>query len=73
VAWTLDQITTHLAARRDGRADPAEPTGLLTHHRDLPPAAWAFLGELLGRLLAHPAVRFPSLDHLMETDTPSPP
>ena len=27
-AWTLDQITAHLADRRGGRVDPAEPTGL---------------------------------------------
>jgi hypothetical protein len=65
-AWTLDQITTHLADRRLGRVDPAEPTGLLTHHRDLPPAAWAFLEALLERLLSHPAVSFPSLDRLLD-------
>lgn len=65
-AWTIDQITTHLAGRRLGRVDPAEPTGLLTHHRDLPPAAWAFLEALLGRLLAHPAVSFPPLDRLLD-------
>jgi hypothetical protein len=65
-AWTLDQITAHLADRRLGRIDPAEPTGLLTHHRDLPPVAWTFLETLLGRLLAHPAVSFPSLDRLLD-------
>ena len=70
-AWTLDQITTHLAARRDGRADPAEPTGLLTHHRDLSPPAWACLDELLGRLRAHPAVTFPPLDTLLGAEGPA--
>ena len=65
-AWALDQITEHLADRRGGRVDPAEPTGLLTHHRDLPPAAWEWLEELLGRLHAYPAVSFPSLDRLLD-------
>jgi len=65
-AWTLDQVTAHLAARRGAAVDPAEPTGLLTHHRDLPPPAWACLDELLGRLRAHPAVAFPPLDRLLD-------
>ena len=64
-AWTLDQITTHLADRRRGRVIAAEPTGLLTHHRDLPPAAWACLDELLARLRAHPAVDLPAFDRLL--------
>jgi hypothetical protein len=64
-AWMLDQITAHLADRRLGRVDAAEPTGVLTHHRDLAPAAWACLEELLGRLRAHPAVDFPPLDRLL--------
>jgi predicted deacetylase len=64
-AWTLDQLTAHLADRRLGRVDPAEPTGLLTHHRDLSAPAWACLEELLGRLRAHPGASFPSLDGLL--------
>jgi len=67
-AWTLEQITTHLAARRLGRVDPAEPTGLLTHHRDMPPSAWACLDALLGHLRVHPAVAFPPLDSLLDGD-----
>ncbi len=69
-AWTLEQITTHLAGRRLGRVDPAEPTGLLTHHRDLSPPAWACLDELLGRLHAHQAVAFPPLDSLLDGGDP---
>ena len=65
-AWTLDQIRHHLAERRAGRVDPAEPTGLLTHHRDLTPPAWACLDALLGHLRAHPAVAFPPLDRLLD-------
>jgi predicted deacetylase len=64
--WTLEQITTHLANRRLGRVDRTEPTGLLTHHRDLTSPAWACLDELLGRLRTHPAVAFPPLDRLLE-------
>ena len=64
-AWTLDQITTHLADRRRERVEATEPTGLLTHHRDFTPATWACLDELLGRLRRHPAVDFPALDRLL--------
>jgi hypothetical protein len=63
---SLERLRGHLAARRTGQADPAEPTGLLTHHRDLPPEGWAFLAGLLDRLRAHPAVAFPSLPALLE-------
>jgi hypothetical protein len=66
-AWTLDQITAHLDARRVGRADPAEPTGLLTHHRDLTAPAWSALDQILAGLRAHPAVTFPALDPLVDT------
>jgi predicted deacetylase len=65
-AWTLEQITTHLTDRRLARVDPAEPTGLLTHHRDMPPSAWACLDALLGHLRGHPAVAFPPLDPLLD-------
>jgi hypothetical protein len=67
-AWTLDEITAHLAARRLGQVDSTEPTGLLTHHRDLAPPAWTWLDDVLGRLRAHPAVAFPPLDLLLESD-----
>jgi hypothetical protein len=68
-SWTLDQVTAHLAARRGAEVDPAEPTGLLTHHRDLSPPAWACLDELLGRLETHPAVLFPPLDRLLDAES----
>jgi hypothetical protein len=51
-------MRAHLAARRTGVADPGEPTGLLTHHRDMDEPLWEFLAELLPRLANHPAVRF---------------
>jgi hypothetical protein len=64
-AVTLERLQAHLADRRVGRADPDEPTGLLTHHRDLDPAFWAFLEEWLDRLIAHPAAVFPPLPPLL--------
>jgi peptidoglycan/xylan/chitin deacetylase (PgdA/CDA1 family) len=70
LAWTLDQITSHLADRRARRVDPEEPTGLLTHHRDLGPEAWQALDALLGHLRAQPAVRFPALASLLDDAGP---
>jgi len=54
----LDALIGHLAARRRGEADPDEPTGLLTHHRELDAAAWAFLERLVAHTTGHPAVRW---------------
>lgn len=62
---TLERLRSHIASRREGRADPGEPTGILTHHRDLDPVCWAFLQELLERLRTHPAVAFPPLPSLL--------
>jgi hypothetical protein len=56
----------HLAARRDGGADAAEPTGLLTHHAVHDGAAWRFLERLFERTRARgarwrePRALFPS-------------
>ncbi len=54
-ARALDDLTSHLRARRTGAADPAEPTGLVTHHLALDPAAWEFVADLLRVTKAHPA------------------
>jgi len=42
----LGQAIRHLAARRNGLADPEEPTGWLTHHACHDEAAWSFLARL---------------------------
>jgi hypothetical protein len=63
-AAAVEAITAQLALRRAGAIDAGEPLGLLTHHRDLDAAAWAWLAELLARLGRHPRVRFPPLDVL---------
>jgi hypothetical protein len=48
----------HLAARREGRVDPGEPTGLLTHHLVHDEDAWSFLAMFLQRTSDHAAVRW---------------
>jgi hypothetical protein len=65
-APTLDRLRAHLAARRSGATDPGEPTGLLTHHRDMSEDFWTFLEMLLRRLRAHPAARFPPVPRLFD-------
>ena len=42
----LAQAIGHLRARREGAADPAEATGLLTHHRVHDAACWSFVEKL---------------------------
>lgn len=45
----------HLSARRTGRCDPDEPTGLLTHHLVHDAACWQFIDRFLAELQGHPA------------------
>ncbi len=52
----LDAAVAHLRARREGRADAGEPTGLLTHHLVDGAATWSFVEAFLERTTAHPAV-----------------
>lgn len=54
----LGHIVAHLRAKLDGNADPAEPTGLLTHHLAHDEAAWNFTEALLRRTQAHRAARW---------------
>jgi len=58
VARCLGDLVGHLEARRGGRADASEPTGLLTHHLVHDEGCWAFLGALLERTRDHPAARW---------------
>ena len=55
VASAINRIVEHLRMRREGSVDPAEPTGLLTHHLDLGPDAWQFVADLVPRTRAHGA------------------
>lgn len=50
-------LVDHLVAKRQGTADAAEPSGILSHHQVHDAAAWDFLVELLARLGRHPAAR----------------
>ena len=54
------ELAGHLRARREGRADAGEPSGLLTHHLDHDESAWSFLEEFLDRVAAHPGVHWPA-------------
>jgi hypothetical protein len=52
----LGLAVRHLAARRTGTADPAEPTGWLTHHARHDEAAWKFLARLFEATCGAPGV-----------------
>ncbi|MEX0810529.1 MAG: polysaccharide deacetylase family protein [Dongiaceae bacterium] len=54
----LAQAIRHLAARRDGRVDPDEPTGFMTHHLQHDAGCWRFVERFLRQSAAHPAVRW---------------
>ena len=56
-SMALGLFADHLAARRAGRIDADEPTGLLTHHLVHDPATWRFLEKLRDFLAKQPAAR----------------
>ena len=56
----IDLALGHLSARREGRADADEPTGLLTHHLVLEAEAFDFTAAFLERTAEHPAVQWRS-------------
>jgi peptidoglycan/xylan/chitin deacetylase (PgdA/CDA1 family) len=51
----LGHARDHLAARRTGAADDAEPTGLLTHHLAHDPGCWRFIERFVATTSSHPA------------------
>ncbi|WP_424984906.1 polysaccharide deacetylase family protein [Microbulbifer sp. S227A] len=51
----IRQVADQLADRRENRADPAEPYGILTHHLVHDAAIWDHTEALLTRLLNGPA------------------
>ncbi len=54
----LGLVLRHLRHRFLGTADPAEPTGILTHHLVQDAATDAFLRRLIATVRRHPAARF---------------
>ena len=54
----IDQALRHFRSRREGAADLQEPTGLLTHHQAMGPAAFDFVAELLSCTARHPSARW---------------
>ncbi len=54
----LGAAVRHLAAKREGGADPAEPTGWLSHHAVHDEAAWAFLERLFETARSTDGVRW---------------
>lgn len=61
----LDLLCRELRDRREGRRNPAEPIGLLTHHRVHDEAIWDLLDRLLERLAVHPALEWPDIGSLV--------
>lgn len=63
-AMALDQAVTHLAARRLGGVDAAEPTGLMTHHRVHDHEAVGFVDRFVTVVRDHGAARWLGSAHL---------
>ena len=66
-ASALERVCAHLRARRVGEVDPAEATGVLTHHRVTTDAAWAFLDALFDRTRRHAAAAWLDVPTLFAT------
>lgn len=66
----LTRLWRQLRSRRlGGRWN--EPIGLLTHHKNLDPAAWSFLDRLLGQWdRRHASFEWRSIDQLLEDTAP---
>jgi len=62
VEAAIDRLVLHLESRRAGVGDPAEPTGILTHHLDLDAPAWQFLADLFARTRDHGAATWLDVD-----------
>ena len=64
----IDQLVSHLSARRTGSGvDPDEPTGLMTHHLVHDAAGWAFLEMLLRMTANHPSACWSPVSVLLKT------
>lgn len=52
---SIEQIVAHLGAKREGRADSDEPTGIMSHHLVHDAGCWSFLDDLFGFIQSQPA------------------
>lgn len=66
-AQVLGAAAAHLAAKRQGSADPAEATGWLSHHAVHDEAAWGFLERLFETLRAEAGVRWLGAEEIFHT------
>ena len=67
----LSLIVDHLSDRRTGRADPNEPTGILSHHQVHDQPTWQFLDALFDKLRTQSSTEILAADEL--TSLPSNP
>ncbi len=67
----LGAAVRHLAAKRLGRADAAEPTGWLSHHAAHDEAAWTFLERLFEAARETPGLRWRSAQELFHNSRPA--
>ncbi len=65
----LELLCGHLAAKRQGQADPDEPTGLLTHHLVHDEPVWRFLDRLFTMTAGHPACRWLAGDQVFDGES----
>jgi peptidoglycan/xylan/chitin deacetylase (PgdA/CDA1 family) len=63
-AAALGGIVGHLRARREGRVDPDEPTGILSHHLVQDEASGHFLGRLVAAMHGQRAARWLGADEV---------
>ena len=74
-AEALSLVCGHLQARRQGQAgppDPAEPTGILSHHLAHDEKTWDFLERLLAVLAEHGAASVLRVERTLETGGAAP-
>lgn len=67
----LADVVRHLRARRAGRVDAAEPTGLLSHHLVHDEGCWSFIEDLIAVVDAHPAAGWIDVDHALKQERPT--
>ncbi len=69
VGRAIHAIVDHLSARRQGRVDREEPSGILTHHLDHDDESWTFLERLFRAAGKHPAARWLSAAEIFKPET----